>query len=66
MVPDDYIRKQTLVGGGATITPELKEYESRYSDRRELKNLEYQLFHDIIDDLQKISLVIKTHLLCQL
>ena len=59
MVPDDYIRKQTLVGGERFITPELKEYESKILGSEErLKNLEYQLFHDIIDDLQKGSLLL--------
>ena len=28
-VPDDYVRRQTLVGGERFITPEMKEYESR-------------------------------------
>ena len=28
LVPDDYVRRQTLVGGERFITPELKEYES--------------------------------------
>ncbi len=56
MVPDDYIRKQTLVGGERFITPELKEYESKVLGSEErLKSLEYQLFQDILTDLQKES-----------
>jgi DNA mismatch repair protein MutS len=56
MVPEDYIRKQTLVGGERFITPELKEYESRVLGSEErLKNLEYQIFQGILDDVQKES-----------
>jgi DNA mismatch repair protein MutS len=57
MVPDSYTRKQTLVGGERFITPELKEYESKILGAEErLKNLEYQLFQDILDDVQKESM----------
>jgi DNA mismatch repair protein MutS len=59
MVPDDYIRKQTLVGGERFITPELKEYESKILGAEDrLKNLEYQLFQDILDDVQKESTIL--------
>jgi DNA mismatch repair protein MutS len=53
-VPDHYIRKQTLVGGERFITPELKEYESKVIGAEErLKNLEYQVFIEILDEVQK-------------
>jgi DNA mismatch repair protein MutS len=56
MVPDDYIRKQTLVGGERFVTPELKEYETKILGAEErLKNLEYQIFQEILDDMQKES-----------
>ncbi len=56
MVPDDYIRKQTLVGGERFITPELKEYENRILGAEErLKNLEYQIFCEILEQTQKES-----------
>ena len=56
MVPDHYIRKQTLVGGERFLTPELKEYESKILGSEErLKNLEYQLFQDILDVIQEDS-----------
>jgi len=56
MVPDDYTRKQTLVGGERFITPELKEYESKILGAEEkLKNLEYQLFQEILDKVHKES-----------
>jgi DNA mismatch repair protein MutS len=62
MVPDDYIRKQTLVGGERFITPELKEYESKVLGSEEkLKNLEYQIFQDILSEVQNEStLLLKT------
>jgi len=54
LVPKDYIRKQTLVGGERFITQELKEYESKILGAEErLKNLEYQLFQEIIAEVQK-------------
>jgi DNA mismatch repair protein MutS len=44
-VPDDFIRKQTLVNGERFITPELKEYESKVLGAEErLKNIEYDVF----------------------
>jgi len=47
-VPDDYIRKQTLVGGERFITGELKELESRVLNARERVNaLEYESFLSI-------------------
>jgi DNA mismatch repair protein MutS len=56
MVPDNYIRKQTLVGGERFITPELKEYESKILGSEErLKNLEYHIFQGVLDSLQKES-----------
>lgn len=48
LVPDDYIRKQTLTGGERFITPELKEYEAKIlSAESRLGELEYQIFTDI-------------------
>jgi DNA mismatch repair protein MutS len=56
MVPKDYIRKQTLVGGERFITNELKEYEEKILGAEErLRNLEYHLFQEILDDIQKES-----------
>lgn len=55
-VPEHYIRKQTLVGGERFITPELKEYESKVIGAEErLKNLEYQIFNEILNEAQKES-----------
>jgi len=53
MVPEEYIRKQTLVGGERFITPELKEYEAKVLGSEEkLKSLEYQLFLNILELIQ--------------
>lgn len=44
-VPDDYIRKQTLVNAERFITPELKEMEAKVLGAEErLASLEYDLF----------------------
>ncbi len=56
MVPDDYIRKQTLVGGERFITPELKEYESKVLGSEEkLKSLEYEIFQEILGEVHRES-----------
>ena len=48
LVPDDYIRKQTLVNSERFITPELKEQESRILNAQErMEELEYDLFCQI-------------------
>jgi DNA mismatch repair protein MutS len=53
-VPDEYIRKQTLVNAERFITPELKEYEAKVLGAEErLKNLEYEVFTGIRDDVSK-------------
>jgi DNA mismatch repair protein MutS len=47
-VPDDYIRKQTLVNAERFITPELKEYEEQVLNAEEkIVDLEYQLFDEV-------------------
>ena len=47
-VPEDYIRKQTLVNNERYITPELKEYEDKILNAEEnIANLEYQLFNEV-------------------
>ena len=47
-VPDDYIRKQTLVNAERYITPELKEYETRVLNAEEdILAAERRLFADI-------------------
>lgn len=53
MVPDDYIRKQTLVSCERYITPELKEYENKVLGSEErLRNLEFEIFQDVLESLR--------------
>ena len=47
-IPDDYIRKQTLVNSERYITEELKEYEEKILKAEErMESLEYELFQEI-------------------
>ena len=50
LVPEDYIRKQTLVNAERFITPELKEKEERILSAQEEKTeLEYRIFTEICE-----------------
>jgi DNA mismatch repair protein MutS len=52
MVPDDYIRKQTLVNAERYITPEMKEYEALVLNAEErIKEIERRLFHEVCSRL---------------
>jgi DNA mismatch repair protein MutS len=52
-VPEDWIRKQTLVNAERYITQELKEYEEKIVNADEkIKDLELKLFLKLIDNLQ--------------
>lgn len=56
MVPEHYIRKQTLVGGERFITPELKDYEDRVLGSEEkLKNLEQEVFQQVLASVREES-----------
>ncbi len=65
-VPDDYVRKQTLVNNERYITPELKEKENMvFSAETKINKLEYEEFKAIraaiepfIDALQRASAAI--------
>ncbi len=47
-IPDNYVRKQTLVNSERYITPELKEYEDKILNAEEnIGNLEYRLFNEV-------------------
>jgi DNA mismatch repair protein MutS len=53
-VPEQYIRKQTLVGGERFITPELKEYEAKVLGAEErLKNLEGKAFQEVLEEAKE-------------
>ncbi|MEA3446369.1 MAG: DNA mismatch repair protein MutS, partial [Bacteroidota bacterium] len=48
-VPEEWIRKQTLVSAERYITEELKEYETKILGAEEkIKELEIQLFNDVV------------------
>jgi len=52
LVPEDYIRKQTLVNAERFITPELKELESKILNAEErLVELHYGLFCELREDV---------------
>ncbi len=56
LVPEDYTRKQTLVGSERFVTPELKEYEGRVIGSEErLKNLEYEVFRRVVESVKEES-----------
>ncbi|MEW5819076.1 MAG: DNA mismatch repair protein MutS [Cyanobacteriota bacterium] len=53
LVPDNYIRKQTLTNAERYITPELKEYENKVLNAQtKVAGLEYQLFIELRDSLK--------------
>ncbi len=55
-VPEDYIRKQTLVGGERFFTPELKEYESLILNARDrIAELETSIFHRVCRQVSTVS-----------
>lgn len=66
LVPEDYIRKQTLVNEERYITPELKEREARIlSARDDLNRLEYEIFCELrsatgllADHIRKVALAV--------
>jgi len=52
LVPEDYIRKQTLVNAERYITPELKEVEVQLLNaEEEIHKLEVQLFRQVLGDI---------------
>jgi DNA mismatch repair protein MutS len=55
-VPQEYIRKQTLVGGERFFTPELKEYESLILNIRDrVSELEADIFHRVCRQVATVS-----------
>ena len=67
-VPQDYIRKQTLVNSERYITQELKEYEDKILNAEEkISVIESKIFNDLrlfilqfTDDIQKNAMLIAT------
>lgn len=62
LVPDDYIRKQTLVNNERYITPELKEMESiLLNAETKINKLEYDIFCQLRDRImERVSDIQKT------
>ena len=59
-VPDDYIRKQTLVNGERYYTPELKELENTILGAQDkLNSLEHEIFDQILEKLNDASVRIQ-------
>ena len=53
MVPEDYIRKQTLVSAERFITPELKEFEVKVLGAEDrITALEYDIFVELRDEVR--------------
>jgi DNA mismatch repair protein MutS len=68
-IPDDYIRKQTLVNAERFITPELKEKEEKILNAEDrVKSLEYEIFQELRQTINsKIDLIQhNSHLLAEL
>lgn len=60
MIPDNYIRKQTLANCERFITPELKETERLVLNAEaKINQMEYQLFLDIRQQLQGFTSIIQ-------
>ncbi len=56
LVPEEYIRKQTLVNAERYITPELKEYESLILNAQErLLDLETQIYRGVVDQVSEMA-----------
>ena len=56
LVPKDYMRKQTLVGGERFITPELKDYENKVlGAEEEIRQLEYEIFNRIREKVSEAA-----------
>lgn len=61
LVPENYIRKQTLTNSERYITEELKEYESKVLNAKEkIEALEYQLFKEISGQIKQEKNMLQT------
>ncbi len=55
-VPEDYIRKQTLVNSERYITPDLKDYEEKIlSAESEIERIEAEIFYKLCSDVLQHS-----------
>ncbi len=54
--PENYVRKQTLVGGERFVTPELKEAENLVLNAQaKINDLEYRLFTELRDKIRALT-----------
>ncbi|MBC8276933.1 MAG: DNA mismatch repair protein MutS [FCB group bacterium] len=61
-VPEEYIRKQTLVNAERYITPELKEYEEQVLKADdEIKEIEYELFNELRYTIAGFAEILQTN-----
>ncbi len=61
LVPEYFIRKQTLVNAERYIVPELKEFENKIlSAKEKIQELEYYLFNEIRDKIRVRMVEIQT------
>tara|TARA_B110000090_G_scaffold66941_1_gene76776 strand:+ start:346 stop:2949 length:2604 start_codon:yes stop_codon:yes gene_type:complete len=61
-VPEEWIRKQTLVSAERYITEELKEYESKIlSSEGKILELETRLYQDLVNSLSEYVVAIQTN-----
>ena len=59
-VPQDYIRKQTLVNSERYITPDLKEYEEKIlSADEKIEEIESKLFYELCKDILSESRILQ-------
>lgn len=55
-VPEEYIRKQTLVNAERYITPELKDYETKVLSAEDaIRDIETKLFHEVCRSIAQDS-----------
>ena len=61
MVPEHYIRKQTLSNSERYITPELKKYEDTIiNSKAKIEDLEYHLFKEISEKIKEHRQILST------
>ncbi len=61
-VPEDWIRKQTLVNAERYITPELKEYEEKILTANDkILEIESKIYSEVVKELQKYLEQLKTN-----
>lgn len=61
LVPEDYVRKQTLTNAERYITPELKEYEAKILNAEKNQgDLEYRLYIDLRKKIAPLGLALRS------